>query len=1221
MISSHVNLPNHNLSQMDFSSLPDNLEKDASPDSIASSDSKKKIPRELTAHGTTPSGKPRLFVCNTCTRAFARLEHLRRHERSHTKEKPFTCGVCQRKFSRRDLLLRHAQKLHAGCADAITRLRRKLMKSNSISSASGEMYDEALMSSQSPYQKDYSDSTPGSTGLGASKGNPGVSASAAIPTPGNSHRGSLDSIQFNLNLFNPTLAPRKLKKDVKTPALSRNPSINKDSNLQRQMFDRRKTTNRNRGASFSAQSGGNYAMAMPEFNDSYPGADNVEFSTPQLLPSTMGDDNSWFSNLSTIPGMENSHKNPHNRLTRDESITSLSLDNHDLQNPTFQSMMRSDSVTSAGSFHNMDAGTPTHPPYPAQNGSFSKASRNEPTLNNASRQQSEAGDMGYSFYGIPESMMAKVSGVPKMNQPLSPIKQELDDELMDLDNGNSFDPMHSMNIPAAITNGVNFDMNFLKDIDELTQDFDVGSKFLPNGYSFYGDVQSVSSSGIDSTPPPQLLSPSGMTGNHQYSQYGQTGHDDNGHPVGETTGPSDGGYSRTNLFTRNIRYMINKSLSKYPISGIMSPSIPSNEKLEQYLQNFVNMFLSHFPFIHPSKLNEYEIMSMTSNEPMSNESARVCMPLLVATIGALLANNKNDSEHLYEASRRTIHIYLENRKNSAGDIIGASQSPTQTVNPLWLIQSLTLSVIYGLFSDNENNVYIVIRQLNALNSLVKTSIKSNRKILFSISGEDEEYFKIIHEGGTSDKNLSMFSGEDEKGEVLFKNNISLQSQARIVFMIYKLTNFILMTYNVPLTLSINDLGSLMCPNTYDEYLWSFRSYSEFTNYQKATDTPHGLDFYLSKNEHNSIVFKDLLFKLLKNDMNPSLVSQLSNLSKYGFTSIAHGIYEMKQYEEMKYIDVFSILDSLTMFIDNAKNNADTRIVKEASLDFEKQDYALLVSFIKFSSTIDFRLVKEQSWLKNYDELTKNYHKFLSSTDMIDDSEFLKVIDSCILIIKLILFKTEDRGSDNSDGLSQEFRFGDNSLLHQYNTATDFEKMLGWKVNDEIDITKNSVHSQMLFHVFTVLSVFAIFIAKRNNVLNEFSRNNKNNFTSQLNQRFMVVLRVLARIEQFLKTKYRNSKHESDLTNLYLFSSFNNDSLLMDSTEFMHSDEAMEQLVNSHENYFAYSLEKSLYVLKIGELMLRYLYDTNIKVCIFRKLSGSLLQMRKFLIDNESRILT
>lgn len=57
--------------------------------------------------------KPRPHICATCTRSFARLEHLKRHERSHTKEKPFECSECTRCFARRDLLLRHQQKLHA----------------------------------------------------------------------------------------------------------------------------------------------------------------------------------------------------------------------------------------------------------------------------------------------------------------------------------------------------------------------------------------------------------------------------------------------------------------------------------------------------------------------------------------------------------------------------------------------------------------------------------------------------------------------------------------------------------------------------------------------------------------------------------------------------------------------------------------------------------------------------------------------------------------------------------------------------------------------------------------------------------------------------------------------------------------------------------------------------------------------------------------------------
>jgi uncharacterized Zn-finger protein len=56
--------------------------------------------------------KPRPHICGTCQRSFARLEHLKRHERCHTKEKPFERLECARCFSRRDLLLRHEQKLH-----------------------------------------------------------------------------------------------------------------------------------------------------------------------------------------------------------------------------------------------------------------------------------------------------------------------------------------------------------------------------------------------------------------------------------------------------------------------------------------------------------------------------------------------------------------------------------------------------------------------------------------------------------------------------------------------------------------------------------------------------------------------------------------------------------------------------------------------------------------------------------------------------------------------------------------------------------------------------------------------------------------------------------------------------------------------------------------------------------------------------------------------------
>ncbi|KAH7311371.1 hypothetical protein B0I35DRAFT_437979 [Stachybotrys elegans] len=57
-----------------------------------------------------PRGRPKVDLppCRFCARNFRRREHLTRHERTHTNERPFTCS-CGENFSRQDLLSRHSR--------------------------------------------------------------------------------------------------------------------------------------------------------------------------------------------------------------------------------------------------------------------------------------------------------------------------------------------------------------------------------------------------------------------------------------------------------------------------------------------------------------------------------------------------------------------------------------------------------------------------------------------------------------------------------------------------------------------------------------------------------------------------------------------------------------------------------------------------------------------------------------------------------------------------------------------------------------------------------------------------------------------------------------------------------------------------------------------------------------------------------------------------------
>lgn len=731
-------------------------------------------------------------MCATCTRSFARLEHLKRHERSHTKEKPFECPECTRCFARRDLLLRHQQKLHMTTTPSSRpRAGGRRESTSSVTSTNGRVRKNSISTTTAPI----------STGDGG--------ASTMRARPRANTIAHVDSSTLGM-------------------IAAANANVNRGRN----------------GVAAQANMGG---ISLGSHNH-----EETRYAFPKMNPRTWG---AWAHEgpRHTIPKIDTSISSLDlgGMMPRSASMLPSEFDleglffGHTTVNPAALHFNMSPLQ--------QPIGTPTSPfgsDFPSLNSSYYSIDDEDDyewmnvlgggssLLNEPVDQSSPSAFSTTSASGISELMLNESvwgSGPIGINSGGSSMNYSPSTDFT-TPNFNDTPPPGTVSPKSLLAQQISNE-NYYSTPDPLSIS---PSGMAPSFSSHYNQFSTPEA------PPSSSGSLNGGCGSSLISLAAESITEATRAALlttlSQPSGFIQGNQNYQNARNQQRRYSTSAQLS--PVNTGFSPSvkqsagsgIPSTKDLQRYVAAYIKYFHPHLPFLHIPTLN-FNSSTFTSSYKGGQRNGGAiggagCLVLSIAAVGALYEFEPIVAREIFETAKRTIQIFLEDRRKAdvtaalSGLHAGNSNGDSSSNNPVWLVQAMLLNVIYGLQCGDRVACETAVTHCGALVSLARAAGLTRPTTVPAMNSVKQEDGDIQ----MGDLDLGSFSGSvgsdgwgglgikmEADENVEWTSWIISEERKRTLYAVHLLSSLLVAAHNLPPALMNNEIRlDLPC----NEELWS-----------------------------------------------------------------------------------------------------------------------------------------------------------------------------------------------------------------------------------------------------------------------------------------------------------------------------------------------------------------------------------------------------------------